>query len=136
MPSNSLIKSYLFRHGVPEAARSDGRATIIVDDKYRVHLADTRLGCLAITARLCLLPPRGAARDEFFITLGYNASAMLSKHPSTCVVDLAGEALWLQQILRPEVDALGIDEAVGEFVNALSFWSAFYSAPPDEGPLL
>ena len=76
---------------------------------------------------------RGAARDEFFIAVGQCASAMLSTHASTCVVDPVEDALWLQQTLPPDVDSLGMDEAVGEFVNALAFWLAFYSSLPDTG---
>ena len=123
MSSHPLIKQYLARHGVPEAARSDGRATVLIDEKYRVHFTSTRQGWLAITARLCGLPPAGAERDEFFLTVGRNASGMLARQHSGCVVDPAGEALWLQHVLLPEADALGMDEAVGSFANALSFWS-------------
>ncbi len=123
MPAHPLITQYLARHDALEAARSDGRATVLIDEKYRVHFTGTRQGWLAITARLCGLPPVGVERDEFFLTVGRNASGMLVGQPSGCVVDPAGEALWLQHMLRPESDALSMDEAVGSFANALSFWS-------------
>ena len=122
-PSHPLIDQYVARHGIPEAVRADGRATVIVDDKYRVHLAGTHNGWLAISARLCGLPPAGVARDEFFATVGQLAAGMLSRQPSACVVDAAEESLWLQQVVRPDTDAVGVDEALGSFANALSFWS-------------
>lgn len=121
--SHPLIAQYVARHGIPDALRTDGRATLLIDDKYRVHLAGARNGWLAISARLCALPPAGVARDDFFTALGRQAAGMLSRQPSTCVVDPAEEALWLQQMVRPDSDAVGVDEAVGRFANALSFWS-------------
>ena len=123
MSLHPLINQYLVRHGVPDAARADGRATVIIDDKYRVHLAGTRYGWLAVTARLCGLPPAGGVRDDFFLTVGRHAAGMLTRQPSAVVVDPASEALWLQQLVRPDADALAVDEAVGGFANALFFWS-------------
>lgn len=122
MPLHPSIESYLIRRGLADAARDDGRATVLIDEKYRIHLAVAPSGWLVTAAKLCVLPPRGAARDEFFISVGKHASAMLVKDPSTCVVDPRVEALWLQRIHDPATDALGVDEAIGEFVNALSSW--------------
>ncbi len=48
---------------------------------------------------------------------------MPSGHPSACVVDPDEEALWLQQMVRPDAGAIEVDEAVGDFANALSFWT-------------
>jgi len=118
-----LISQYVSRHGIPEAIRTDGRATIVIDDKYRVHLAGARNGWLAISARLCGLPAPGIARDNFLVALGRHAAGMLSRQPSACVVDPAEDALWLQRMVRPDADAVSVDEAVGGFANALSFWS-------------
>ena len=129
MPSHPLIAQYLSRHGIPEAARPDGRATLLIDDKYRLHLGATRLGWLAITARLCSLPPAGIVRDELFLTVGRYAAGMLTRQPSACVVDPAGEALWLQQLVRADTDDLGVDEAVGSFSKALFFWQGVLQRP-------
>lgn len=118
-----LISRYVARHGIPEALRADGRAILIIDDKYRVQLADARNGWVAISARLCDLPPAGLARDNCLIELGRQAAGMLSKHASTCVVDPAEKSLWLQQMVRPDSQDGDMDEAVGQFANALSFWT-------------
>ncbi|WP_144630595.1 CesT family type III secretion system chaperone [Bordetella genomosp. 13] len=121
--SHPLIARYLARHAIPEALRSDGRATLTIDDKYRVHLQGTRNGWLAICARLCALPPAGIAREDFVAGLARQAAGMLSGHASACVVDPAEEALWLQQMVRPDSSEVEMDEAVGQFANALSFWT-------------
>ena len=38
-------------------------------------------------------------------------------------VDPQGRALWLQQSLQPGSGELALDEAMGAFANALSFWA-------------
>jgi hypothetical protein len=124
VPSHPLIAQYVDRHGISDAVRSDGRATFRIDDKYRVHLSPARSGWLAINARLCALPPKGVARDDFLVAIGKQAAGMLAPQPSACVVDPDEDSLWLQQMVRPDSDATSVDEAVGSFANALSFWTA------------
>ena len=122
LPVHPLVADYAARHGIPDGVRSDGRLTVLIDDKYRVHLRGARNGWLTISARLCTLPPAGLARDRLLAEIGRQAAGMLSRHASACVVDPDEEALWLQQMVRPDTDAVGVDEAVGDFANALSFW--------------
>ncbi|OLT99155.1 hypothetical protein BVK87_30825, partial [Achromobacter denitrificans] len=74
-------------------------------------------------ARLCALPAEGAARDALAREAGKLAAGMLSRHAAGCVVDPQGRALWLQQTLRPDGGDLALDEAIGAFANALSFWT-------------
>ncbi|WP_368643814.1 CesT family type III secretion system chaperone [Castellaniella ginsengisoli] len=123
VPSHPLIADYAARHGIADGVRTDGRLTIRIDDKYRVHLLGARNGWLAISARLCSLPPDGLGRERFFAEIGRQATGMLRSQSSTCVVDPGEDALWLQQMVRPDTDAVGLDEAVGDFANALSFWT-------------
>ncbi len=123
VPSHPLIADYAARHGIPDGVRADGRLTVLIDDKYRVHLQGARNGWLAISARLCTLPPDGLGRERFFAEIGRQAAGMLSRQPSACVVDPDEDALWLQRMVRPDTDAVGVDEAVGGFANALSFWT-------------
>jgi len=118
-----LISGYAARHGIPQALRADGRVTLIIDGKYRVHLAPSRNGWVAIIARLCALPPEGVGRERFLTEIGKQAAGMLSKQASACVVDPAGESLCLQQMVRPDSSEIEMDEAVGQFANALSFWT-------------
>ena len=123
VPSHPLIADYAARHGIADGVRTDGRLTIRIDDKYRVHLLGARNGWLAISARLCSLPSDRLERERLLAEIGRQAAGMLSNHPSTCVVDPDEDAVWLQQMVRPDTDAVGLDEAVGDFANALSFWT-------------
>jgi len=118
-----LISAYASRHGLPAPVRADGRLTVVIDDTYRVHLQAAPDGWLALTCRLCALPEEGAARDALARETGKLAAGMLSRHAAACVVDPQGRALWLQQTLRPDSSALALDEALGAFANALSFWA-------------
>jgi len=122
LASHPLIAGYAARHGIHDGVRSDGRLTLVIDDKYRVHLLGARNGWLVISARLRALPPAGLAREQFFADIGRHAAGMLSRQPSACVVDPDEDSLWLQQMVRPDTDAVRLDEAVGQFANALSFW--------------
>lgn len=118
-----LIFAYVGRHGLSLPARADGRLTVVVDDAFRVHLHAAPNGWLAITSRLCGLPEQSAARDELVREIGKLAAGMLSRHAAACVIDPQGRTLWLQQTLSPDSSPLALDEAVGAFVNALSFWA-------------
>ncbi|MFJ3463688.1 CesT family type III secretion system chaperone [Achromobacter spanius] len=122
-PVHPLIAAYVSRHGLPLPNRADGRFTVVVDDTFRVHLHAAPNGWLAITSRLCTMPEPGAARDELVREIGRLAAGMLSRHAAACVVDPQGRTLWLQQTLSPDSSPLALDEAVGAFANALSFWA-------------
>jgi hypothetical protein len=118
-----LITSYFLRHGLGMALPGDdGRVTIIVDDTYRVHLQATVEGWLAVTARLCSMPLAGRMRDQLVLAVGELAAGMLGNSSASCVIDPQERALWLQHSLRPDSADNDVDEAVGAFINALSFW--------------
>ncbi len=118
-----LISTYAARHGLAPSTRADGRVTVVIDDRYRVHLLAGRDGWLVLSARLCALPARQAGRDELMQEIGKLAAGMLARHAAACVVDPQERALWLQQSLRPDSSELALDEAMGAFANALSFWA-------------
>ncbi|MFD4840255.1 CesT family type III secretion system chaperone [Achromobacter sp. NPDC058515] len=121
--AHPLISAYASRHGLPLPARADGRLTVVVDDTFRIHLHPAPHGWLAMTSRLCGLPEQSAARDELVREIGRLAAGMLSRHAAACVVDPQGRTLWLQQTLSPDSSPLALDEAIGAFANALSFWA-------------
>lgn len=122
-PNHPLIASYADRHGLPAGSvRPDGRLTLVVDERYRIHMHAAPGGWLALSARLCDLPAPGMARDALLVNVGKMAAGMLEGHASTCTVDPREEALWLQQCLRPDAAATDLDEAVAQLANALSFW--------------
>lgn len=118
-----LISAYAARHGLPPSSRADGRLTMVVDQTYRVHLQPARDGWLALSARLCTLPTGVLDRDRLVTEIGKLAAGMLARHAATCVVDPQDRALWLQQSLQPGSGELALDEALGAFANALSFWA-------------
>lgn len=123
--AHPLINAYVARHRLPpETLRADGRATLVVDDRWRVHLQRGDAGWMAITARLCALPPAGIARDDFLLHVGRMAGGMASKYASTCSIDPKEEGMWLQQSVRPDSHDIEVDEALAEFLNALSFWTS------------
>ena len=97
-----------------------------VDDQYRVHVQATPNGAVALLARLATMPPEGAVRDDWLLQVGKLAVGTLSAYPAACVVDPRETALWLQQILIPSSD-VSVDESMGQFVNALSFWAGALS---------
>lgn len=116
-----LIADYVARHGitVPEPFR--GRVTVVVDDCYRVHLQATDGDAVAMICRLTGLPPAGATRDQWLLNVGKLALGTLSACAASCVIDPGEKALWLQHILMPG-EGISLDESMGQFVNALSFW--------------
>ena len=61
---------------------------------------------------------------EFLAGLGRQAVGMLNKYASGCTIDPDEDALWLEQMLRPDTVDTEVDEAVGQFANALSFWTS------------
>lgn len=123
-PHHPLLLRYLVRAGIGEQAiRADGRATILIDDRYRVHLQPSAGGWLTLLSRVAPLPVPGMARDEMLLEMGRLATGMLSAHASGCVIDEREESIWLQQSIRPDSSDVDVDEAIGQFANALSFWT-------------
>ena len=117
-----LVARYAQRHGLTRALRADGRATFVIDGKYRVHLAGARNSWAAIHARLRDLPPDALARERLLAELGKLAAGLLTRQAAACVIDPAGQSLWLQQMVRPDSAEADVDEAMGQFVNALALW--------------
>lgn len=117
-----LIADYVARHGITVPDPYRGRVTVVVDERYRVHLQATEEEGVVIICRLASLPPEGATRDQWLLTVGKLALGTLSTCPAVCVVDPHEKALWLQHILMPG-EGISLDESMGQFVNALSFWT-------------
>jgi hypothetical protein len=119
-----LVARYAQRRGLAHALRADGRATFVIDGKYRVHLSGAPNGWAAIYARLRDLPPDALARERLLTELGKLAAGLLTRHAAACVIDPAAQSLWLQQMVRPDCGEVEMDEAVGQFINALALWSS------------
>lgn len=126
MPANPhpLLASLAARHGLASAIGPGGHAALVIDERYRVRLAPGAEGGLVLTAALCELPAGQPAREALAAELGRQALGLLAGHACACVIDPAGTRLCLQQCLPADSTDLDVDEALGDFANALSFWTA------------
>ena len=121
--SANLLQAYAQQLGMATGDRSINEPLdMSVDDRYRLRLRALPEGGIAIVSRLRTLPDAGKDRDELVLRVSQMALGMMKEHASTCVVDSSERAIWLQQTVATN-STHEIDEAVGEFVNALAFWA-------------
>ncbi len=121
--SANLLQAYAQQLGMATGDRSINEPLdMSVDDRYRLRLRALPEGGIAIVSRLRSLPDAGKDRDELVLRVSQMALGMMKEHASTCVVDSSERAIWLQQTVATN-STHEIDEAVGEFVNALAFWA-------------
>ena len=121
--SANLLQAYAQQLGMAAGDRSINEPLdMSVDDRYRLRLRALPEGGIAIVSRLRSLPDAGKDRDELVLRVSQMALGMMKEHASTCVVDSSERAIWLQQTVATN-STHEIDEAVGEFVNALAFWA-------------
>jgi len=117
------VKAYAERHRIDGGAvRSDGRLTLSVDGRYRLHLRTLVDNRIAVTARLLDLSGRSNT-DDLLGRLGSIGAGMLRDHASTLCLDERDQALLLQEVLVPATDAAQLESAIAGFLNALGFWS-------------
>lgn len=121
-PIPALIADYVARHGINVPTPYSGRLTVVVDERYRVHMHTVGHDAVVLLCRLASLPPSGPVRDAWLMKAGTLAIGTLSSYAAACVVDPRELALWLQQIVQPDCGP-SMDESLGQFVNALSFWA-------------
>lgn len=119
--AHPLIVDYAARHDILVPQPFPGRLTVVVDDKYRVHLQATQQGAVVLLSRLVNVPVEGVTRDDWLCQVGSLAVGALSAYAATCVIDPRETSLWLQQLVAPSIDA-SMEESMAQFVNALSFW--------------
>ena len=121
--SANLLQAYAQQLGMAAGDRSINEPLDMnVDDRHRLRLRALPEGGIAIVSRLRTLPDAGKDRDELVLRVSQMALGMMKEHASTCVVDSSERAIWLQQTVATN-STHEIDEAVGEFVNALAFWA-------------
>lgn len=128
---HAVVRAFMTRNGVDERQlRSDGRLTLTVENRYRVHLQSAPLNRVAISAQVLELTGRleQAATERLLETLMNRAAGMLQRHPSTLSIDPRTEVLLLQRTLSGDTDARELEQELGEFVSALAFWHKLGSA--------
>lgn len=126
------VQSFMQIQGLPaDSLRSDGRLTVVVDQRYRVHLspaADGRVVLHAEVASLEVSAPRGE-NERLIERLLKLAQGLLKGHATGLHLSRFGDALGLQQWLPADVSDTQVREAMASFVNDLSFWVRAAKSP-------
>jgi hypothetical protein len=130
--THTVIKRFAERHALGASAfRSDGRVNMTMDGRYRVVLNPAAHNCVALTSQLIVLPSNGkrSAIHQLLERLMKANAGLMQQHPSTLCLDERQQVLSLQQIVAADADVAMLETAIGEFVNALAFWSRLFAAP-------
>jgi hypothetical protein len=123
--AHSSIQQFMARQGIEKTAlRSDGRLSLTIDEKYRIHLRPASDGRLALQAKVAELPgAEGNRAAEEAIERLLNLSAgMLREHASTLSLEPHGHTVQLQSLLAAETRGAQLEAEIAEFTNALDFW--------------
>jgi hypothetical protein len=123
--AHSSIQQFMARQGIEKTAlRSDGRLSLTIDEKYRIHLRPASDGRLALQAKVAELPgAEGSRAAEEAIERLLNLSAgMLREHASTLSLEPHGHTVQLQSLLAAETRGAQLEAEIAEFTNALDFW--------------
>ena len=126
--SASLLQAYARQYGLAsQAAVGSAPVDMTVDGIDRIRLRALPQGGIGVSARLRALPEPGPARDDMLLGVARMACGTMKEHASGCVIDDRERAVWLQQTAAA-ASSQDIDDAVGSFVNSLSFWSKAINA--------
>ncbi len=128
------VAAYGTRHRLGEDSfGSDGTLSVTFDDQYRVRLRPAsggRIALVALLLELDALAPSG--RDDAIVHLAGLGAGLLQGYASTLSIDASAQWLVLQQVLPAGIGVEGLEEELGDFVNALAFWTSAASALPAE----
>ncbi|MEO5672277.1 MAG: CesT family type III secretion system chaperone [Ramlibacter sp.] len=126
------IAAYALQQGLDASAfRTDGRLTLRVDGRYRVHLRRVANGRIAITARLMSLNEHSAAAaEELLLRLSAMGAGLLRAHDSGLCIDEVEQALQLQLQLPADTDGERLEAEMERYLNALTFWTRACAAEP------
>ncbi|WP_263768569.1 CesT family type III secretion system chaperone [Propionivibrio soli] len=119
------VRDFMARRGLAATAmRADGRLTLVIDGRYRIHLRPGSGGQLTLTANVMPLPgdPGSPASQQVVERLMNSGAGMLRDHASTLCLDREAGMLQLQQSLSGDLTGIELDAEIGEFTNALHFW--------------
>ena len=119
------IRGFMARRGLPqEAVRGDGRLTLVIDGRYRLHLRPDEGGRLLLSAKIAPLPGEcdTPASRQFIGKMMNRAAGLLRDNAATLSLDPEKNALMLRQSLSASLPAEEIESEVGDFTNALHFW--------------
>jgi hypothetical protein len=121
------VRAFMVRNGIPdEQVRNDGRLTLRMDGKARVHIHSLAPAWMALTTDLFSLRALASNRevDEALESLMNIQAGMLQQHPSALVIEDKRGILMLQQIVPSDADGGAVEQALAELMNVLPFWQA------------
>ena len=123
--AHPAVAAYASRQGLDASAfRADGRLTLRIDGRYRVHLRRVANGRVAITARLKDLEEQPhAAADELLLRLAALGAGLLRTNAAGLCIDDGEKDLQLQAQLPAEITGDQLEAEMEEFLNALTFWT-------------
>ena len=117
-----------YRIAAPNTPRNDGRLTLRVDGRWRVHLSGTVEGRtpsrIVLSARLMDLSGQlnQPATDDLLVRLATFAAGRLKSDASGLSLDSVNQALLLMQAMPASSDLEAVQTGLADFVNALAFW--------------
>jgi len=119
------VRDFMAQRGLTASAlRSDGRLTMVIDNRFRIHLRPVSSGRLTLTANVMSLPiePGSAASQKVVERMMNFGAGMLRDYASTLCLDKVAGMLQLQQSLSGDLTGVELGAEIGEFTNALHFW--------------
>ena len=133
--AHPAVKAFMARQGMTaQDLRTDGRLTLTIDEKYRVHLHTASHNRVALTAKLMSLDGRRTgAVDDALARLTSLAAGKLQRHGSSLCLDERQHTLMLQQTLPANADAKEVEAALADFATVLPFWT---NACADEASMM
>lgn len=124
-PLHSGVREFMARRGIAVTTlRNDGRLSLTIDEKYRVHLRPASDGRLALQAKVADFPDaaNNRAADEAIEHLLNRSAGMLRKYASTLCLEPHSQTVRLQQLLAANTSGEQLEAEIAEFTNALDYW--------------
>lgn len=124
------LVAYAARHRIAAHSppRTDGRLTVRVERRWRVHLTGTVDGRtpsrIVLSTRLLDLSGQlhQPSTDALLVRLATLAAGRLKSDASSLALDRASQALLLLEILPASSDVEAVETSLADFVHALAFW--------------
>ena len=136
------LRAYASRYRIAadNPPRSDGRLTVRVDGRWRVHLsgvAEGRApGQIVLSARLLDLSGQLSQPlvGDLLVRLASLAAGRLKSDASSLSLDPVNQALLLLEVLPANSDLEAVETGLADFVNALAFWGRTIEAEKPPSP--
>lgn len=122
---HASVQEFMAQRGIASSAvRNDGRLSLTIDEKYRVHLRPASDGRLVLQAKVADLPDaeNSRAADETIARLLNRSAGMMREHASTLCLEPHGQTVQLQLVLAADTSGKQLEAGIAEFTNALDFW--------------